>query len=96
MKKVLQKLLLILLCFVSVQAFAQERTVTGQTTDKDGLPLPGVSVYVKASTLGTVTDLDGAFSLSVPDNENSILVFSSLGFQPQEIRLGNQTTFKSL
>jgi TonB-linked SusC/RagA family outer membrane protein len=94
MKKVLQKLLLILLCFVGVQAFAQERTVTGQTTDKDGLPLPGVSVYVKASNIGTVTNLDGAFSLSVPDNENSILVFSSLGFQPQEIRLGNQTTFQ--
>ncbi len=94
MKKVLQKLFLILLCFVSVQAFAQERTVTGQTTDKDGLPLPGVSVYVKASTIGTVTNLDGAFTLSVPDNENSILVFSSLGFQPQEISLGKQNTFQ--
>lgn len=94
MKKVLQKLLLILLCFVSVQAFAQERTVTGRTTDKDGLPLPGVSVYVKASTIGTVTNLDGAFTLSIPDNEDSILVFSSLGFQPQEIRLGEQNTFQ--
>jgi TonB-linked SusC/RagA family outer membrane protein len=94
MKKVLQKLLLILLCFVSVQAFAQERTVTGQTTDKDGLPLPGVSVYVKASNTGTVTNLDGVFTLSVPDNENSILVFSSLGFQPQEILLGKQNTFQ--
>lgn len=94
MRKKVKIFFLFFLFLFSVQAFAQERTVTGQATDKDGLPLPGVSVYVKASNIGTVTNLDGAFSLSVPDNENSILVFSSLGFQPQEIRLGSQTTFQ--
>jgi len=54
MKKLLQSLLLLL--FIAFQAIGQERTVTGTVTDKsDGLPLPGVSILVKGTTVGTQT-----------------------------------------
>ena len=59
MKKLLQSLFLLL--FIAFQAIAQERTVTGTVTDKtDGLPLPGVSVKVKGTNIGTST-VDIAF-----------------------------------
>ncbi len=57
-----------------------EQTVTGLVTDAtDGAPLPGVSVQVPGTGSGTVTDLDGRFSLTVPDEVNS-LVFSYVGY----------------
>lgn len=93
MEKHLQKFLLILLCCASIPAMAQQRTLTGQVTDETGMPIPGVSVYVQDTSIGTVTDIDGEFSLDGPDDPNAILVFSSLGFTPQEIRLGDQTSF---
>lgn len=93
MEKQLKNFILILLCFVSVQVMAQQRAVTGEVVDQTGLPIPGVSVYIKDSTIGTTTGMEGEFSLNVPDNANSVLVFSSLGFGTQEFPLGTQTTF---
>ena len=93
MEKQLKNFILILLCFVSVQALAQQRAVTGKVVDQTGLPIPGVSVYIKDSTIGTTTGMDGNFSLTVPDNATSVLVISSLGFGAQEFPLGSQTTF---
>ena len=58
-------------------------TVRGKVTDAKGVPLPGVSVKVKGTTIGVTTDTDGNYSLSVPDN--SVLVFSFIGFLSQEI-----------
>lgn len=63
--------------------------VSGRVLDETGEPLPGVSVLVKGSTTGVVSDLDGRYSISVPD-ENAVLVFSFIGFTTQEIRVGNQ------
>ena len=57
----------------------------------DNLPLPGVNVTVKNEAIGSVTDFDGNYDLVVPSNE-SILVFSYVGFVTQEIRVGDQTT----
>lgn len=66
-------------------------SISGVVTDaSDGTPLPGVSIYVKGSTLGTVTDLDGQYELTVPDDAG-ILVFSFTGYAPKEIKLGGQT-----
>lgn len=93
MEKQLKKLLLILICFVSVQTFAQNRIITGQVVDASEVPLPGVSVYIKNSNSGTNTDIDGRFSLKVPDNEAAIVVFSSIGFKTQELTLGAKTIF---
>jgi len=91
MKKVL--LLGLMLLFVSAAAFAQGRVVTGTVTSgEDRLPLPGASVVVKGTTVGVATDLDGKFSLNVPDGSN-VLVFSFTGFVDQEVNLGNRSQF---
>ncbi|XHR93979.1 carboxypeptidase-like regulatory domain-containing protein [Mucilaginibacter sp. UC70_90] len=71
----MKKLLLVSLCLLVLsmtQVFAQNRTVTGTVTAKDdGLPIPGVTVKVKGTTIGTQTNAAGKFSLSVPANSNA-------------------------
>ncbi|UII27683.1 SusC/RagA family TonB-linked outer membrane protein [Fulvivirga maritima] len=65
--------------------------VKGQViSEDDGLPLTGVSVLIKGTTRGAVTDLDGKFSVEVED-ENATLVFSFIGYETQEVIVGNQT-----
>lgn len=63
--------------------------VTGKVLDDNGLAAPGVTIKIKGSTVGTVTDANGNFSLSAPDN--AVLVFSFLGFETQEIPLAGKT-----
>ncbi|MGC9355495.1 MAG: carboxypeptidase-like regulatory domain-containing protein, partial [Mariniphaga sp.] len=68
----------------------QQRTVTGKVTDSRGQPLPGVTVVVKGTTQGTVTNVDGEYTISnLP--EGATLAFSFVGMQTQEILVGNQT-----
>ncbi len=70
-------------------AFA--KSISGRVTDAEsGDGLPGVNVLVKASTSGTVTDVDGNYRLSVPD-EADTLVFSSVGYTSREVAIGGQT-----
>ena len=81
---------LVLFLVAGATAMAQQ-TVSGRVTSSaDGAPLPGVSVLVKGTNTGTSTDVDGRFTLSVPDN-NSTLVLSFIGFTTQEIEVGGQT-----
>jgi TonB-linked SusC/RagA family outer membrane protein len=68
-------------------------TVTGVVNDEQNQPVPGVNVLVKSTTTGTTTDVDGKFSLEVPD-ENATLIFSFIGYTSQEIVLGGQTNLK--
>ncbi len=70
----------------------QNRVVSGIINDPQGLPLPGVTISVKGTTLGTITDFDGNFSFDIPQSANT-LVFSFIGFETQEIEIGNQTLF---
>lgn len=66
---------------------SQERVVAGKVTDRDGNPLHGVSVEVKGrSSLGTTTDRNGMYALSV--EENTILVFRFIGYETQEVNVG--------
>ena len=65
-------------------------TVSGVVTDEQSQPIPGVNVLVKGTTNGTTTNVDGKFTLDVPD-ENSVLVFSFIGYASQEVTLGGQT-----
>jgi TonB-linked SusC/RagA family outer membrane protein len=84
MKKNLFKIMAILVMLVS-QAYAQDRTITGQVKSKDdGFPLPGVSVKLKSSKVGTTTGADGKYSLKIPAGQGSVLVFSFIGFNPIE------------
>ena len=86
MKKIIT-ILILLGCFVT--GFAQQRTITGTVTDETGATLPGVTVLLKGTTIGTITDLQGNYSLSVGDGT---LVFSYMGFETQEIPIGTQTS----
>lgn len=80
--------MLLFLC--STLTFAQSRQITGRVTDqKDGGGLPGVTVKVKGSPNGTVTTPDGAYKLDVPE-KGAFLVFSFVGYNDQEIAVGNQ------
>jgi TonB-linked SusC/RagA family outer membrane protein len=64
-------------------------SVSGIVTDPNGDPVPGVTVSVEGTTTGTATDLDGRYKLSVP--EESVLVFSFIGFETQRIAVGDQS-----
>lgn len=69
----------------SITAFAQSRKITGTVTDEEtGEGLPGVTVLIKGSSLGTITDLDGNYSITL-DGENPILVFSFVGYLAKEV-----------
>lgn len=65
--------------------------VTGKVTDTKGNAIPGVTVLLKGTSKGTVTDLNGNFKISVPDN-NSILVFKFVGYLSQEISVSSRNT----
>ncbi len=75
--------------FISFSVIAQ-RTVSGRITDETGDPLPGVNVIIKGTNTGTLTDVDGNYQLSVM--EEATLIFSYVGFETQEISVGNRTT----
>ncbi|GGB06338.1 SusC/RagA family TonB-linked outer membrane protein [Mucilaginibacter rubeus] len=66
--------------------------ITGQVTDEKGQTLPGVSVALKGTSTGVVTDVNGKFSLNVPSASSGILVFSYIGYNTQEIILNGQAT----
>ena len=69
----------------------KETKISGKVVDKDGLPLPGVSVLIKGTTLGVATDIDGKYSLSFVSQPNVILVFSFVGMQTKEIPYAGQS-----
>lgn len=68
----------------------QQRQISGRVTGEDNLPLPGVSIVVKGTTLGAISDSDGRFTLSVP-SEGAILVFSFVGMDQKEVIIGSQS-----
>ncbi|MBE7173507.1 MAG: TonB-dependent receptor [Williamsia sp.] len=76
---------------LTIQSFAQTRTVTGKVTDKDGAPLPGVSVVVKGEKGGVSTNESGQFSLPIPPKGKKLTV-SSVGYAEQEVTLGAENT----
>jgi len=69
-----------------------DETITGKVTDEKGEVLPGVSIVIKGTTRGTSTDASGTFRLAVPDAK-AVLIFSYVGYEPQEIAVNNQTSF---
>lgn len=69
----------------------QSRTVSGKVTGADdSAPIPGVSILIKGTTKGTQTDADGNYVLEVSE-ENAVLVFSSIGYEPQEVTVGGRS-----
>lgn len=90
-RKVATALMLSLIgCIFSINVMAQNVTVTGTVKNALGETLPGVSIVVKGTTNGTISDSSGKFSISkVP--ANAILSFSFVGMKSQEVKVGNQT-----
>lgn len=81
--------ILMILCVQNIMA--QKRTVSGIVTDSKNEPLIGVNVTIKnASTTGTITDIDGKYSLEIPSG-NSVLVFSRRGYSTQEVKVSNRS-----
>ncbi|MBF9252292.1 TonB-dependent receptor [Pontibacter sp. 172403-2] len=75
----------------SAAAVVQGTEVSGRVTGDDGQGVPGASVVVKGTTIGTATDVNGNFTLSVPAGSNT-LVISFLGYKSQEVSINNRTT----
>ena len=75
-------LMLVIGCFLSIDAFAQQITVKGLVKDTAGEPIIGANVVIKGTTNGTITDFDGNFQLNA--NKGDIIVISFIGYQPQE------------
>jgi hypothetical protein len=82
MTKSLLLILLISFCIVS-SAISQERLVSGTLTDEYGEPIPGVNILIKGTTIGTVSDLDGKYSIGAP--MGATLVFSFIGYASYEV-----------
>ncbi len=75
----------------SLQITAQERLIVGRVTDStDGTPFPGVNVVIKGTSTGTTTNFDGLYQIKVKDSD--ILVFSSLGYETEEIKVEKLST----
>jgi TonB-dependent starch-binding outer membrane protein SusC len=94
-KSFIQKFtLLIAITFLSFQLFATNLAIeiTGKINDEAGVGIPGVTVLEKGTKNGTVTNVEGKFTLKVA-NTNSTLVFSSVGFSNQEVKVGTTTNF---
>ncbi|HLI92266.1 MAG TPA: carboxypeptidase-like regulatory domain-containing protein, partial [Puia sp.] len=85
--------LAIICVFFTQPVFSQTKTITGKITDDKGNPLPGVSVSVKGSTVGTSTDAGGNFMLNVKSSAKT-LVLSSVGYSDMEVDISSQTTIE--
>ncbi len=86
--------LLIIILLINASLFAQNIIVSGTVNDlSTGIPLPGANVIIKGTSSGTVTDVNGNYSIEVTD-PNSILVFSFIGYEEKEIQVNGQTFIK--
>ncbi|RRN76974.1 SusC/RagA family TonB-linked outer membrane protein, partial [Pseudoxanthomonas sp. SGD-10] len=84
--------LFLLVSFLNLSA-QQTRQITGMVTDGQlGDPLIGVSVAIKGSTLGAVTDVSGKYSIRIPANQQTVLVFRYIGYVSREVTVGTENT----
>jgi TonB-dependent SusC/RagA subfamily outer membrane receptor len=91
MKKTLRCWVVMLSMLFFQQTFAQDKLISGTiTSSDDGSVLPGVSISIKGTSKGTTTDGTGKYKITAP--QNGTLVFSFLGFETQNIKIGNATT----
>lgn len=83
-------LLSLLVIFASAQLLAQN--VSGVVVDESNAPIPGVSVVVKGTTIGTLTRIDGTYSIIANDIQKDVLIFSFVGLERKEVAINGQTT----
>ena len=82
-----------LLMLFSATLFGQDaRTITGRVTDSGGSALPGTNVIVQGTSTGVQADMNGNYSITVPNPATAVLEFSFIGYTKQSVTVGNQTT----
>src|SRR5690242_19324780 len=92
MKQLHVVLVLMLTLLVGIPAaVAQKRTISGKISDVNGKPIAFVTVTAKGSSVGTTSNTEGIYSITVPDGAKT-LVFSYIGYKPQEIDISNRST----
>nr|WP_315198428.1 TonB-dependent receptor [uncultured Flavobacterium sp.] len=84
-------LILAVISLLDSSLYAQNKTVKGVVKDASGIPVPGANVNIKNSKNGVSTDIDGSYSIDAP--KGSILVFSFVGFKPEERTVGDAATY---
>ncbi len=90
MKRIFISSLVILIFHLSLSLSAQEITIKGTiTSSDDGTGLPGASVQIKGTQMGVVASSDGSYEITA--NSNAVLIFSFIGYEPQEIPVENRT-----
>lgn len=82
-------LILLSFLFSGNNLFAQEINITGTVIDHAGLTLPGVTVSIKGTAIGTITDIDGNYELKAA--KGSVLLYSYVGYEAQEIKVESQS-----
>ncbi|HEY3390034.1 MAG TPA: carboxypeptidase-like regulatory domain-containing protein, partial [Prolixibacteraceae bacterium] len=80
----------LLMVLTTGMAFAQQKTITGKVTDKSGSSIPGASIVVQGTAVGTVTDGEGKYNLKVPSNSN-VLLFSFIGMKSVSETINNRS-----
>ena len=89
MNKSIYLCLIFTFLLIPTALLAQKMNISGTVVDNTGISMPGVSVAVKGQATGTITDLDGKYTISV--EQGTTLVFSFIGFNTQEITVGNES-----
>lgn len=91
-KDIYRNLLLLGMLVIGLSSFAQgTRLISGKVTDNLTEPLPGVNIVIKGTATGTVTDFDGNYTLEVPNPADAVLIYRFIGFDEQEIAVGNRS-----
>jgi len=81
--------ILLFLFLIPIILVAQERKISGTVMDEKGEGIPGVNVLIKGTTIGTITNMEGVYQLNIANAKDAILVFSFIGFENQEVAIGN-------
>jgi TonB-linked SusC/RagA family outer membrane protein len=82
--------MVVMLSVCTTLLFAQEKTLTGKVTDENGASMPGVNIIVKGTSKGTVTDVNGDYSISAQGTD--VLLFTFIGYGSKEVTVGSQTS----
>jgi TonB-linked SusC/RagA family outer membrane protein len=86
-------LFFLVVSFFTNSIFAEKIAITGKVMDESGLEMPGVNVVIEGTMLGTITDIDGRFTLNVEEPDSKTLTVSSIGYSTQKIKIGTVREF---
>jgi TonB-linked SusC/RagA family outer membrane protein len=91
-RKIFTRFLFLVIVLMSSYVLNAQRTVTGKIVDENAQPIPGVNIFLKGTTIGTISDREGNFFIDLPGDEPTVVVFSYVGYATQEILIENQTS----